>query len=119
MLCCVCCWLVGGFGSGGPAGETAFTSLVPSECVQRAMACIVAPLCAMQSRHRTFLANQGEEKKLRWTPHMKMMRNIMAGRGSTLGQPLPGPCHAHADREIDGEMLPLFPHRIVQVQASG
>jgi len=49
---------------GGPAGELAFSSLTPAETVQR------------------------QEKKLRWTPHMSMMRKIMAGQGSVLGQPL-------------------------------
>ena len=32
--------------------------------------------------------NEGQDKKLRWTPHMAMMRKIMAGQGSVLGQPL-------------------------------
>lgn len=49
---------------GGPAGELAFSSLTPAETVQR------------------------QDKKLRWTPHMAMMRKIMAGQGSVLGQPL-------------------------------
>ena len=49
--------------------------------------------------------HQGEEKKLRWTPHMKMMRDIMKGQGTALGQPLSGSwCHR---KSANSKIVPI------------